>query len=351
MKNLKLGVMSIVLGLTAFGAAPRADQLDLPPPYAPQSQVAGNIRIWGHGAFGKKQDFIETLTLAWEAGFKKHHPDVTFETNLHGTASAIGALYTGTGDLALMGREIWPTEVEAYKEVFHRPPSGVDVVTGSFNIRNHGYAIVIFVHKDNPLSGLTLKQLDAAFSADRLRGGAPVKTWGDLGLGGEWKDRPVHLYGLSIARGFAEYFEDAVFMGGRKWNPDLREFADQPGSQGGATDGGQLMLDALANDPDGIGYGGLPYSSPDVKPIGLAARDGEPFVQPTMESVIDHQYPLTRMITMFFNRGADQRVDPKLKEFIRYILSREGQEAVQLYGGGYLPVLAPFAKTELEKLK
>jgi len=344
-------VAAILLAVLAAGGAAEAETLDLPAPYAPAQQVSGRIRIWGHGAFAKAQDFIETLVLDWEAGFRRFHPGIEFETRLNGTAAAIGALYTGTGDLALMGREIWPNEIAAFEEVFHYPPTGVGVVTGSFDVRNRGYAIVVLVHKDNPLSGITLRQLDAVFSADHRRGPASARRWGDLGLTGEWGDRPIHPYGLPIARGFAEYIEEAVFEGSRKWNPELREFADQPGSKGGATDGGQMMLDALANDPDGIGYAGLPYRNSDVKPLALAVQDGGPFVAPTRDSVTDHSYPLTRMITMFLNRAPGQPVDPKLGEFLRYVLSRDAQQAVLRDGGGYLPMLASFADHELRKLQ
>src|SRR5207302_3434352 len=168
----------------AFAAPP-----DLPPPYEPPAEkVSGRLSICGHGALAGRFDFIEALVKEWEKGFNKHHPGVTFENRLHGTASAIGALYTGKGDLALMGREIWPFEITAFKEVKGYAPTGIDVVTGSYKTRNRGYAIVVFVHKDNPIRGLTLRQLDAIYSVDRKRGGAPVRTWGDLGMTGEWAD-------------------------------------------------------------------------------------------------------------------------------------------------------------------
>lgn len=338
----------VAAALLSLAAAARADMAELPPPYVAQPQhLAGTIRIWGHGAYGGRQDFIETLTRSWEAGFRKHYPEVQFETRLTGTAAAIGALYTGIGDLALMGREIWPNEMAAFDEVYHYPPTGVDVVTGSFDVRNHGYAIVIFVHKDNPIRQLTLAQLDAVFSAGHRRSGTAARTWGDLGLGGAWKDKPIHPYGLSISRGFAEYIEDAVFDSSRLWNPEMREFADQAGGP----DGGQKLLDALAEDPQGIGYAGLLYHNPGVRPVALAVRAEGPYVEPTRDSVLDHSYPLTRKISMVLNRAPGQPVDPKLREFLRYVLSREGQEAVIRDGGGYLPMLAPLASAELEKLE
>ena len=349
--DMKARLLSrLLVLLPAFASGAHAGEPQLPARYEPQQTVSGAIRIWGHGAYDKSQDFIETLVLAWEQGFRKLQPQVSFENHLNGTAAAIGALYTGAGDLALMGREIWPPEIAAFQEVFGYPPTGVNVITGSFNVRNRGYAIVIFVHKDNPLTGLTLAQLDSIYGIERRRGGPLIRTWGDLGLGGEWRDKRINLYGLPIARGFAEYFEQAVFLGGHKWRAALREFADKPGSKGGANDGGQMMLNVLAKDRYGIGYAGLLYHNPDVRPLALAAQDGAPFVEPTRLSVLNHSYPLTRMITMFLNRAPRQPAEPRLQEFLRYVLSRQGQQAVIRQGRGYLPMLAPFANQELQKL-
>jgi phosphate transport system substrate-binding protein len=353
---MKMHVVAALLGMSAFVMGANADtdssRLNLPAPYIPpQQQIAGTIRIWGHGAYAGTEDFIESLTRAWEAGFRKYHPTVQFETRLTGTAAAIGALYTGVGDLALMGREIWPNEVAAFEEVYHYPPTGVDVVTGSLDVRNRGYAIVLFVQQDNPLKQLTLSQVDAVFSADHRRSASSARTWGDLGLGGVWKHKAIHPYGLPIARGFAEYFEDAVFESSRLWNPQMREFADQSGSKGGDTDGGQMLLNALGDDPQGIGYAGLLYHNPRVRPLAIAAQAAGPYVESTKDHVLNHSYPLTRKITIFLNRAPGQPVDPKLKEFLRYVLSREGQQAVLSEGGGYLPMLAPLAVNELEKLE
>jgi phosphate transport system substrate-binding protein len=250
-----------------------------------------------------------------------------------------------------MGREIWPPEVAAFEEVFGYPPTGVDVVTGSFDVRNRDYALVVFVHRGNPVQGLTLAQLRAIFAApDRLHP-RTAHTWGDLGLTGAWRERPIHRYGLPISRGFARFFEQRVFGGERLWEPSLREFSDLKGSKGGATDGGQRMLDAMAGDPDSIGYAGLVYHNADVRPVALAGHAGAPFVAPTRETVMDHSYPLTRKVTMFLNRPTGKPVDPKLREFLRYVLSRQGQQAVLRYGRGYLPILAPSAARQLEKLQ
>jgi len=345
---MKRALLHLIFGLGA-AATVLAETPPLPPTYVPGPPVSGTIRIWGHGAYANRVDFIEGLVRAWEAGFQKYQPGVTFDNHLVGTAAAMGSLCAGVGDLALMGREIWPYEIAAFRESFGYAPTGLDVLTGSLDVRNHDFALTIFVHHSNPLSGLTLRQLDAVFSADRRRGAPPARTWGDLGLTGEWRDRPIHLYGWPIERGFAEYFEEVVFQGARKWNPALREFPDTPGTTGGATDGGQKILEALAQDPDGIAYSSLLYHSPGVKVIALG-ESAEQLVLPTQETVLDHSYPLTRLITIFLNRAPGQPADPKLAEFLRFVLSREGQAMVEAKGGGYLPMLAPFAAEQLKKL-
>ncbi|MGH8181991.1 MAG: PstS family phosphate ABC transporter substrate-binding protein [Steroidobacteraceae bacterium] len=347
---MRLPTALILLLVLALAGASAARALDLPPPYQPRGELAGTLRIWGHGAYDSKHDFIGALVRAWEQGFQQFEPHVRFENHLVGTAAAIGALYTGRGDLALMGREIWPPEMAAFKEVFGYPPTGIDVVTGSFDVRNRDYALVVFVHQGNPISGLTLAQLRAIFAVPASADPHTARTWGDLGLTGPWRDRPIHRYGLPISRGFARFFEQRVFGGAELWQPSLREFADLKGSKGGATDGGQRMLDAMAGDPDSIGYAGLVYHSAAVRPVALAESAGAPYVQPTPATVMDHSYPLTRMVTMFLNRRPGKPVDPKLREFLRYILSRQGQQAVTQYGRGYLPILTPAAARQLDKL-
>ena len=350
MKTLIRSIAAVASTLATCAAL--AAQPDLPAPYAPPAQpVTGKIVIWGHGALAGRFDFIEALVKEWEPGFKRFNPHVRFENRLTGTASAMGALYTGTGDLALMGREIWPFEIVAFREVKGYAPTGVDVVTGSYKTRNRGYSIVVFVHKDNPIRGLTLAQLDSIFSVDRKRGGKPVQSWGDLGLGGEWAEKPVHPYSFSIARGFADYLEEAVFAGGRRWRSDVREFADLPGSLGGATDGGQRELDAMAKDRYGVAFSGGLYGNPDVKPIPVAVAEGAPYVMPSEATVMDHSYPLTRIITMFLDRAPGKPLAPHIREFMRYVLSRDAQQAVLDKGGGYLPILAPEAAKELKKLE
>ena len=342
MKSLLL--LPTALGAAALGALLFPDHL---PAYKPQQQVAGTIRIWGHGAEGK--DFIRTLVLSWEAGFRKYQPDIQFENRLMGTASAIGALYTGTGDLALLGREIWPDEIEAFREVFHYPPLEIQITTGSYAVRNKDFALIVYVNKDNPLSRLTLAQVAAIFGC-RSTEQQNIRSWAQLGLTGDWTAKPIHVYGFQISRGFGFYMEQAVFHGSSKWNPALVELGDEHLPNGKLLDAGKRILDAVADDPLGIAYSSALYVNDGVKPVALAFSNDGPYVQATEHTVQDRTYPLTRVIPMFLNRKPGEPVEPKVKEFLRYILSEQGQRSVA-EDRGYLPLTSKVTEQELRKLE
>ena len=246
--------------------------------YHPEVSVAGTIRLWGHGS--PKTDFMGKVVRYWEDGFVKFQPGVKFEYRLYGTASAVGALYTGVGDIALMGQVLSPYEIDGFERVLHYPPQSVDIATGSLDVRNMGFAQVFFVHDDNPLSRITLTQLDAVFGTEHRRG-APrnFRTWGDLGLTGAWADRPIHLYGWAFDNDFWDLMlKEPVFGGSHRWNTDLTGFSHIYNADGTIYDAGLQVLEALNADRDGIAVSNLRYMKPQlrVKPLALAARDGGP---------------------------------------------------------------------------
>jgi phosphate transport system substrate-binding protein len=346
MRSIFLLGITVTL-VTMLAAQSERDLLASLPEYKPGQTASGTIRIWGHGAYG--HDFIQTLVTKWEDGFRRYQPGVHFDNKLYGTASAMGALYAGAGDLALLGREIWPGEITAFQEVFHYPPTGVEILTGSYDVRNKDFALIVYTHKDNPLSKLSLEQVDAVFGCEHRRGPKNIRTWGELGLKGEWADKPIRVYGFGISRGFSYFFEQTVFKGSSKWNPEMAEFSDEKQADGSLLDAGKRVLDALAKDPYGIAYSSALYANHAVKPLALAAEAGAPAVAPGKETVQDRSYPLTRAIPMFLNRHPGQPVDPKIREFLRYILSRQGQQPV-LEDKGYLPLTGKLAKTERTKL-
>jgi phosphate transport system substrate-binding protein len=311
------------------------------PPYVASRQVSGTIRVWGHGAAGK--DYIESLMRGWEEGFAKVQPQVHFENELYGTASAVGALYTGKGELAVMGREIWPMETEAFTDVKGYPPTNVDIVTGSVDIRNKEFALTFVVNAKNPLKHLSLEDVRRIFGVTAK----PVKTWGDLGLTGEWAQRPVHVYGFEIARGFGYYLQQRAFGGSEIWNPDLVEMADQPKAGGGLYDAGQRVVDAVAENPDGIGFSSALYRADGVRIIPLGRTKYGPFLLPTRDTVAAHSYPLIQMITAFYDKRGKET--PAVEEFLRYVLSRQGQ-AVVAAEGDFTPLTPHLAAVERAKL-
>ena len=313
--------------------------LDSPalPAYFPQTQVTGALRTWGHGS--RRRDFIGSLVKSWQAGFRKHHPGIAFDTSLLGASSAIGGLYTGAADLAFMERGLSAIEMDAYEQIFAREPFEVAVATGSLDVADHAPALAIFVHKDNPLSRLTLAQADAIFGADHRRGPDNIRAWGELGFGGEWADKPINAYAFGIAQEPSQYFQRSVMGGSQKWTGNLREFSD-----------GQQVLDALAKDRYGIALSTLAYRNLQVKPLALASTPTSPDYLPTRETVAQRQYPLTRTLSVFVNRLPGQPLEPKVREYLRYLLSKEGQEDIAR-DGGYLPLTTDMAEQERRKVE
>ena len=329
--------------------------------YQPQRQVSGVIRNFGSDFGG--------LLKTWETSFQKYQPGVRFQDNLPTSDAAIGALVSGTADLAPSGREATINEYLSFYETFNYYPLEVTVASGSFDVRGMSFGLTVFVQRDNPITKLTIKQLDGIFGAERTGGwkgltwspeaarGANenIRTWRQLGLTGEWADKPIDTYGYAPS-GMRAFFELHVFQGGNKWNPNYREYVETGGREVAAGDLGpslsvQHMLGELATNRYGIAYTGMQYGRkvPQIKPVSLALRDGGPYVEPTKENFQNRSYPLARSIFMFVNHAPGKPLDPKLEEFLHYILSRNGQEDVAR-SGSYLPLTADAVHEQLRKL-
>ena len=291
-----------------------------------------------------------TITNYWQEGFRRHHPEVNFETNLMGTGTGMAGLCTGVADLALMGRESTPTEIMAFEWVFRYKPLRIEVTTGSLDVPGKTLALVVFVRKDNPLSKLTLAQLDAIFGCEHRRGPSNIRTWGQLGLKGEWAGKPINAYGYDAETEAGSFFQQVVLDDSRKWNWDsVKEFKDINNPDGSVYDSGRQILDALAKDRYGIGVSNLRYTNSQVKPIALACQYGGPYYEATKENLIQRQYALTRAVSIYVNRAPGKPIDPKVKEFLRYILSRDGQRDV-VREGDYLPLSEEVVGKQLRKL-
>lgn len=334
-------------GLAEPGSGPADQTIAALPLYAPANQVSGTIRLWGHGS--PKHDFMGRLMDAWISGFAKYQPEVKFENHMYGTASAIGALYTGAGNLAILGEEISPAAATAFDREKHYAPTGIQIATGSLDVNYFDYAHMIFVQKDNPIKGLTLEQLDAVFGAEHRRGPRNIRTWGEFGLTGKWMDRRIQPYGWQVDSDFALFFRGAVLADSHRWNTDLKEFVHQLRTDGTQYDHGQQILDMLARDPAGIAISNVRYANPQVRAVPLARDEDGPYYEPTMTNLIAQTYPLVRIIPAFIDVPPNGHAEPAVREFIRYILSREGQQAI-VSDSDYLPLGAGVIRRELEKL-
>lgn len=305
------------------------------PRYVPQEQVSGTISLWGHG--NAKLPWMRHLVGLWETGFKAFHPSISTDYQMHGTSSGVPALFTGAGDVAILGEEILPEAVRAFTRFKGYAPTGVEICTGSLDVRNFDYAQQIFVHRDNPLAWISLAELDGILGQEHRRGGANLRRWGELGLGGEWAQRAITPYCWAIDDSFGMFLEEFVLEGSHRWNGALREFVHITYPDGSIYDHGQQILDALAQDPSGIAVSNIRYSVPQVKPLALGRTGKGPFVQASKASLIDGSYPLARYIPAIVDREPGQAMAPKVREFLRYLVSREGQQAV-IADGRYLPL-------------
>ena len=350
------------LALWAVGAM--ADEL---PRYTPEQPVSGTIRNFGFGLGG--------VLKLWEDEFQKFHPNIRFDDRLPTSDAAIPALVTGVTDLAPDGGEATLTENLSFFETYGYPVTDITVASGAFDVEGKSNGPILFVNKDNPLSKLSLQQLDGIFSAERTAGmqgfkwtpsdgrGADrnIRTWGQLGLSGpgyeEWADKPIQTYGHAPS-GTTRFFQWKVLGNSDKWNPNYREYVESGSKMIADEDraeqrlGLQSMLkNELAHDRYGIAWTVMPQARgvEGIKMIALSPRDGAAAVMPSAQSFQDRSYPLVRSIYMFINRKPDTALDPKLREFLRYVLSRQGQDVVAK-NGSYLPLPADVVRSQRAKL-
>ena len=337
----------VLLALLALlSGRARADETDFLAelvPYSAAQPVAGPIRVWGN-------PYIPELVQAWQEGFRALHPGVTFTTQLKGTEAAMAGLYGGIADVVFIGREAYRPELQAFESWFGYPPTGLKITSGSYATQHKTFALMVYVHKDNTLAALSLLQLDAIYGMERRRGASQaIRHWDQLGLTGEWAGRPIHVYGYHFDTGMAGFFRLTVLRNSDRWNPELKDFDNGRTPLGELVNAGNYILDAVAKDRDGIGFANVLFENPGVKRLALAENEGQLAVEPTRHNAWRRSYPLTRYSTVYINRVPGQPVDPKVKEFLRYILSRDGMAAV-VRDGAFLPLNAQTLRDELKAL-
>ncbi len=308
---------SIFLTVTAY-ALEVAKKL---PAYNEVIGVSGNIKSIG-------SDTLNNLMTLWSEGFHSIYPGVKIEIEGKGSSTAPPALIEGASQFGPMSREMKPKEKDAFEKKFGYKPSRIRVAVD---------ALAVFVNKDNPIRGLTLPQVDAIFSKNRKGGlSGDIKTWGDLGLKGDWADKPISLYGRNSASGTYGYFKKvALFKGDYK-----DSVKEQPGSS--------AVVQGIASDKYGIGYSGVGYKTADVRTVPLSVEYGDESFDANAKNAYSGDYPLSRFLYVYVNKKPNHALEPLRGEFIKYLFSKQGQTVV--IKDGYYPVSNFIAEQDLKTI-
>ena len=340
------------------GYKKRWDLSDLPH-YVPQQQLTGTIRIWGNNYLKDGE-----LGQLWVDAFKKFQPGLTIEYHLPTGTIAVSAVAAGIADLG-MNYKATLSDRLIFEQVFHHPLTEITAVTGSFNVYGWGPAGIIVVNKDNPLTQISLKQVDGVFGTARNGGYVGsvwhteypysrgpeenIRTWDQLGLTGEWAGKPIHVGGQNLSAGAMLQFSNEVLRGSLQFVEGFKTFTNYITPDGKINSWSLQVRREVARDRYAMYYASPSTLSPDVKELALQGFEGGPYVPRTLETVRDNSYPLTHHAFFYLNRNLGQPVDPKISEFLHFVLSQEGQDCVQREGR-YLPLTAAIVREQLKKL-
>jgi phosphate transport system substrate-binding protein len=312
-----LVLAAVMMSVTAA----RAQEVDPDyPMYVPSPGVSGNIKSVG-------SDTMNNLMTLWAEGFRQFYPAVLIEIEGKGSSTAPPALIQGQSSFGPMSREMKAREVNDFQRKYGYKPT---------KLRTAVDMLAVYVHRNNPIAkkGLTMEELDGIFSQTRKTGHANVKTWGELGLGGEWKNKPINTYGRNEASGTYGYFKENVLREG--------DYKDTVASLGGSS----AVIQAVGKDEAGIGYSGMGYKSANVKIVPLAPRGSKQYI-PAKPSKLD-KYPLARFLYLYVNHRPNSRLEPLRAEFLKYIFSEEGQATV--IQDGYIPVGFELAQNDMAQV-
>ncbi|MBI5627299.1 MAG: phosphate ABC transporter substrate-binding protein [Candidatus Rokubacteria bacterium] len=322
MKKLaaQLGLVA-VLGLAGAVSA-QPVQVDAKiPAYASQPGVSGNLSSIG-------SDTLNNVMTLWAEKFNKTYPNVKIQIEGKGSSTAPPALISATAQLGPMSRAMKGSEIDEFEKKYGYKPTQVRVAVD---------ALGVFVNKDNPVACLTVEQVDGIFSKSRRSGYKEnVKSWGQLGLTGDWAARPISVFGRNSASGTYGFFKEHVLKNG-DYKDEVKE---QPGSAS--------VVQGVTVDRFAIGYSGIGYATAGVRALPLAAKKGDKCHPATPEEAYAATYPLARFLYVYVNRAPGKPLDPLVGEFLRLVLSKDGQEVV--VKDGYFPLPSKIDKEELAKL-
>ena len=323
MFNSKLIAPAILAGLTFAGAVPAAQQVDPAlPDYKSASGVSGNLSSVG-------SDTLANLMTLWAEEFKREYPNVNIQIQAAGSSTAPPALTEGTSNIGPMSRKMKSKEIQAFENKYGYKPTAIPVAID---------ALAVYVHKDNPIKGMTIPEVDAVFSSTRkCHGKKDITRWGDLGLSGSWKNRSIQIYGRNSVSGTYGYFKKKGLCKGDFKN----SVNEQPGSAS--------VVQSVSSSLNGIGYSGIGYKTSGVKAVPLAKKAGQPFVEATPANAVSKKYPLSRFLYVYVNKHPNKPLPPLEREFIKLVLSKTGQQVV--IKDGYIPLPSKVVEKTLARLK
>ena len=320
----RVGMVTAGLAVVALLAGYGAADVKLDPglaAYKPVSGVSGNLSSIG-------SDTLNNVMTLWAETYNRFYANVKIQIEGKGSSTAPPALIAGTAQLGPMSRPMKSSEIDAFEKKFGYKPT---------QIRTAVDALAVFVNKDNPVKCLSLKQVDGIFSRSRRFEGEDVTRWSHLGLTGEWAARPVSLYGRNSASGTYGFFKEHALRNGDFKN----SVKEQPGSA--------AVVQGVTVDRYGIGYSGIGYTTAGVRAVPLSGTEGGKCIEPSAENAYAGAYPLARFLYVYINRAPGKPVDPLVREFVKFVVSREGQEVV--LKDGYFPITARIAREERAKVE
>ncbi|QDP00760.1 PstS family phosphate ABC transporter substrate-binding protein [Thalassotalea sp. PS06] len=290
------------------------------PEYKKVSGISGNLSSVG-------SDTLANMMTFWAEEFKRNYPSVNIQIQAAGSSTAPPALTEATSNIGPMSRKMKSKEIEAFEKKFGYKPTPVRVAID---------ALAVFVHKDNPIEGLSIQQVDAIFSSNRkCKGEKDIDRWDDLGLTGDWEGKDIQLYGRNSVSGTYGYFKSKALCKG-----DFKNTVnEQPGSAS--------VVQSISASLNGIGYSGIGYMTSGVRTLPLSKK-GTDYVEANMENATSGDYPLSRYLYVYVNKHPSKPLAPKEAEFLKMILSKSGQKIVEK--DGYIPLPASVSEKEMKKL-
>ncbi len=321
-----LSVLVLSLITVPMGTHAMADQVIQVDPnlkgYLKVTGVSGNLNSIG-------SDTLNNLMTLWAEGFRRQYPGVKIQIEGKGSSTAPPALIEGTAQLGPMSRPMKSTEIDSFERRYKYKPTAFAVAID---------ALAVYVHRDNPIQGMTMAQVDAVFSKSRRWGAREnIERWGQLGVMGELASSPISLYGRNSASGTYGFFKETALKNG-DYKDEVKE---QPGSAS--------VVQGVTEDPSGIGYSGIGYMTSGIRALPIAEKEGGTFAEPTQENAMNGSYPLWRNLLVYVNKTPNKPLDPLVKEFIKFIYSKEGQAIV--IKDGFFPLPQSVIEKELPKVE